>query len=253
MVLSEELSAYLAKPGDASRSTALMRTSSIVAVVVVTVFTCAVRATEASEISLSLSSRVATRLFSAGVAPCDATDAIATKPALAFSANRRMTDASPQTDAQPMHAVAVEHSDAYRTRAKIHKIASFATLPLFAAEVALGQSLYSSVPLSAGKRSAHIAVGTGIMGLFAVNTITGAWNLLGEDRQETKGGKLRVVHALLMMISDAGFVATAATGPGGHRQGTLTLPAGASTHRDIAFGSIGVGTVGYLLMLLGNR
>ena len=44
-------------------------------------------------------------------------------------------------DPQPLHAAVVEHSDAYRTRAKIHKVASFATLPLFAAEVALGQSL----------------------------------------------------------------------------------------------------------------
>jgi len=47
-----------------------------------------------------------------------------------------------QGDGQPLHAAAVEHSDAYQTRAKIHKYASFATLPLFAAEVALGQSLY---------------------------------------------------------------------------------------------------------------
>jgi hypothetical protein len=42
---------------------------------------------------------------------------------------------------QPVHAVAIQHSDAYETRAKIHKCASFATLPLFAAEIALGQLL----------------------------------------------------------------------------------------------------------------
>ena len=51
-----------------------------------------------------------------------------------------------QDDAQALHQAAVEHSDAYLTRAKIHKIASFATLPLFAAELVLGQSLYPARP-----------------------------------------------------------------------------------------------------------
>src|SRR6476469_739671 len=32
-------------------------------------------------------------------------------------------------DGQPLHAAAIEHSDGYRLRAKIHKYASFATLP----------------------------------------------------------------------------------------------------------------------------
>ena len=41
-----------------------------------------------------------------------------------------------------LHAAAVQHSDAYQTRAKIHKYASYATLPLFAGELALGQSLF---------------------------------------------------------------------------------------------------------------
>ena len=48
------------------------------------------------------------------------------------------TPAFVQDDPQPVHAAAVEHTDGYQTRAKIHKIASFATLPLFAAELALG-------------------------------------------------------------------------------------------------------------------
>jgi len=50
-----------------------------------------------------------------------------------------------QADTQPVHAVAVEHSDAYQTRAKIHRVASYATLPLFAAELALGASIYNGV------------------------------------------------------------------------------------------------------------
>ena len=49
-----------------------------------------------------------------------------------------------QDPAPPLHQMAIEHSDAYQMRAKIHKFASFVTLPLFAAEVALGQSLDGS-------------------------------------------------------------------------------------------------------------
>ena len=56
-------------------------------------------------------------------------------------------------DAQPLHPVAVEHSDAYQTRAKIHKYASFATLPLFGTELVLGQSLYTDVGFVATTQS----------------------------------------------------------------------------------------------------
>ena len=38
----------------------------------------------------------------------------------------------------------MEHSDAYERRKRIHKIASFATLPLFATELVLGQSIYAN-------------------------------------------------------------------------------------------------------------
>ena len=193
-----------------------------------------------------ISPRVASRMFFAACADCADTGA-------PFEPLRGIEHASYQDAGQPLHAAAVEHSDAYLRRARVHKIASVATLPLFAAEMALGQSIYNATPVSNGKKSAHIAVGAGIMALFGVNTITGAWNLFGEDRQDPKGRGLRWVHAILMMAADAGFVATSATGPHGNRRVPLTIPTGESTHRAIAFSSIGVGTTGYLLMLLGNR
>jgi hypothetical protein len=163
------------------------------------------------------------------------------------------TIAEAQDEAQPLHAAAIEHSDGYRTRAKIHKIASFATLPLFAAEVALGQSIYNTTPVSSANRSAHIAVGAGIIGLFAVNTVTGVWNMFGEGRQEQKGRSLRMVHALLMLAANVGFVATAATGPHSNRREPLTIPANETTHRAIALSSIAIGTTGYLVMIIGNH
>jgi len=159
-----------------------------------------------------------------------------------------------QQAAQPVHPSAIQHSDEYLMRAKIHKYASFATLPLFAAELALGQSLYNSSSGESGK-GLHAAVGSGIIGLFAANTVTGVWNMYGaEGRQETDGRGLRLVHGLLMMAAEAGFLATWATAPSGdnERRGT-TNQNDKSTHRTIAITSISVGTAGYLVMLLANR
>jgi hypothetical protein len=156
-----------------------------------------------------------------------------------------------QDGAQPLHATAIEHSEAYQARAKIHKIASFATLPLFAAELWLGQSIYNTP--SDSQKSAHIVVGTGIIGLFGVNTVTGAWNLFGEGWHDQQGRTLRIAHSLLMMASDAGFVATSMSGPGGRNRTGATFEANKATHRTIALTSLGLGTVGYLLMLFGSR
>jgi hypothetical protein len=145
------------------------------------------------------------------------------------------------------------YSDGYHTRAKIHRTASFASLPLFGAEALLGQSLYNSP--SSGKRTAHIVVGSAIMGLFAVNSVTGVWNLV-EARKDPKGRTLRWVHGLLMLGADVGFVATVATGPGnGKHNGvvtTETIQSRAATHRNVAIASLGVATLGYTIMLFGK-
>ena len=158
-----------------------------------------------------------------------------------------------QDEAQPTHAAAVEHSDAYQTRARIHKYASFATLPLFAAELALGQSLYNASGNDDARRSAHAAVGAGIITLFGVNTVTGAWNLFGEGRRESQGRARRLAHGLLLMAADAGFLATWAAAPSSDGRGTSTFDRDKSTHRNLAIASVGTGTVGYLLMLFGDH
>ena len=164
--------------------------------------------------------------------------------------------AAPVTDAaQRARPRVVEYSDAYRLRRKIHEYASFATLPLFGAELALGQSLYNNTPSDqSSRRGVHAALGAGIMGLFAVNTVTGAWNLFGEGRKDPHGRTLRLVHGLLMMAADAGFVATSLSGPNSRSfRHALTYEADKATHRNLAVASISVGTAGYLLMLFGNR
>jgi len=164
---------------------------------------------------------------------------------------------SGQTAPATVHPGAITYSDGYQMRAKIHKIASFATLPLFASEVVLGQSLYNDPSSADSRKGAHIAVGTGIIGLFGVNAVTGVWNMV-EDRHNPSGHKLRLAHGILMLAANAGFVATAATGPHGQEGGRFrpATPASSSDrslHRDLAFVSIGVGTIGYTLMLFGHH
>jgi hypothetical protein len=156
--------------------------------------------------------------------------------------------AAPAGDAQVAapRVAAFEYSDAYRMRAKIHKLASFATLPLFATEVVLGQSIYNET--SEGRKSAHVAVGAGIGALFGVNTVTGVWNMW-EARKDPNGRKRRMVHGLLMLAADAGFAITPMVAPD---RSSLNYDSQRSTHRSVALTSIGIATAGYLTMLIGR-
>lgn len=157
----------------------------------------------------------------------------------------------PVVQTAPPRQMAFEYSYAYRTRAKIHRYASFATLPLFALEGVVGQSLYNNP--TDGKKSAHLAIATTMGALFAVNSVTGVWNMV-EARKDPNGRKRRLLHGILMLAADAGFLATAMTGPeneadegGGQSEGGSR-----SRHRAIAFTSIGMATASYLIMLFGR-
>jgi hypothetical protein len=156
--------------------------------------------------------------------------------------------AAEQANTQPVHAAAVTHSDAYLMRAKIHRLASWATLPLFAGQLALGAAIYDGD--GGWKKGAHGVVGAGIVGLFGVNTVTGVWNLFGESWNDSGRG-MRLVHGLLMMAADAGFGATSMSTPSEHRG--LDFVADRDTHRNLALTSLGLGTAGYLIMLIGNH
>ena len=131
---------------------------------------------------------------------------------------------------------------------KIHKYASYATLPLFAATFALGQHLYDN-PSTGAEKGAHAALGTGLVGLFGLNGVTGVWNLW-ESRHDENGRKLRIVHSVLMLAASGGMVAASATGPNPRRP---SFNSDKATHRDIAVASIGVGTVGYVIMLFKGK
>ena len=147
----------------------------------------------------------------------------------------------------PAPAPAFVYTDGYHARARVHKIGSVALVPLLATQGFLGASIYNDP--TPDKKAWHRRVAWGIGGLFAVNSVTGAWNLI-EARKDPTGRKLRVAHGLLMMAADAGFLTTAIMRPDATRP---DFAGQRSTHRAIAFTSIGVATTGYLLMLFGHK
>jgi hypothetical protein len=142
---------------------------------------------------------------------------------------------------------AIEYSNFYTLRATIHRDASYATLPLFVAEYAIGRSLYNKPPgsTSSSLRSAHGVVAAGIGGLFALNTVTGGWNLW-DARKDPAGRTRRYIHSALMFVSGAGFVATGALAPD---DDTLD-PNRRSLHRTVAIASMSTALAGYLMMLI---
>jgi hypothetical protein len=173
-------------------------------------------------------------------------------PSLAASLAAAAQAAPPPTP----RPLAFEYSEGYRVRRKIHKYASFATLPLFVAQFAVGEKLYDQGPnADDGLRSTHTALGVGIGALFTVNTVTGVWNW-SEGRKDPSHGKRRTLHGILMLVADAGFVATGLLAPESEEdEGGVTQPpdnSGRSTHRTVAFTSMGIATVSYLIMLFGN-
>jgi len=152
---------------------------------------------------------------------------------------------------------AVEYSDAYYSRLKVHRIASYLTVPLFVAQYFAGQALWNNPQSHGLARDVHGPLAVGIGGLFTVNTVTGVWNLI-ESRHNPDGRTRRWIHGLTMIAADAGFVVVGAVTP--HRQreiGGVAPPpvpiasrSGATTHRNLAIGSMGLALGSYLMMIL---
>jgi hypothetical protein len=146
---------------------------------------------------------------------------------------------------------AFTYSRAYETRLAIHHWASYATIPLFVTEYYLGQKLFGDTSRTAasGTRNAHQVVALGVAGLFGVNTVTGVWNLW-EARKDPNARLRRYLHAGLMLASDAGFVATGASAPGGRSRLGPNFDSQERTHRGIAIASMATALAGYVMMLV---
>ena len=139
---------------------------------------------------------------------------------------------------------AIEYSDAYHTRLKIHQIGAYAMLPLFIGEYFVGQKLLNSTTRPRGLKSAHSLLAGAVGIVFATNTITGAWNLW-DARKDPKGRTRREIHSVLMLASDAGVLLTAMSGSNAKHS-----LANARTHRTIAISSIALSAVGTGMMWL---
>lgn len=140
-----------------------------------------------------------------------------------------------------------EYSDGYATRLSIHRWSSYAMLPLFAAQVLIGEELLRNGPTAGGwARETHKPVALALGGLFTVSTVTGVLNVM-EARRDPAAGARPTLHTALMLLADAGMVWTGISagragkpGPGG-QVGT--------THRKTALVSMGIATVGFLMMI----
>ncbi len=135
-------------------------------------------------------------------------------------------------------------SEAYAFRVRVHKVASYATLPLFVAEYAAGDQLFKkSSAAPAWARSSHGVLAGGVAGLFAINTLTGSLNWW-ETRSQEDGRTWRTVHSALMLLADAGFAATGALADAAEES-----QANRKLHRSVAVTSMSVAAVSYLMML----
>ena len=153
---------------------------------------------------------------------------------------------------------AVDLGDSYALRLRIHRYGSYAMLPLFATQYALGSRLLKQrEEIRDGTRiegvthslnRAHLYTGLGIGTLFVSNTTTGLWNLYA-SRNVSDHRALRTAHALTMLLADAGFLVTGHMGVNA-KTGTVGY---AQRHHNVAIGSMAVATVGASMMWFFNH
>ena len=179
-----------------------------------------------------------------GLLPTPATAPSLVGSMIGPSVQRRLTfepAPTPDSAAPPV----IEYSDWYARRLTIHQWGSYAMLPLFAAEYALGDRLLSRTSTPAGwVRPTHVAVAYGLGALFTANTVTGVWNAW-DARHDPYGRTRRLLHSALMLAADAGFAYTGSLG-----ESARESLDGQQRHRNAALTSMGIATVGSAMMWL---
>ncbi len=148
---------------------------------------------------------------------------------------------------------AIEVSDAYALRLKIHRYGSYTMLPLFATQYVLGTKLLNeredivsgerTEPVNSTLRRAHLFTALGVGTLFVSNTTTGLLNLY-DNRKNSEHRGIRTAHALTMLLADVGFVVTGRMGVNG-KNGTVQ---DTRRHHNVAIASMSVATIGASMM-----
>ena len=147
---------------------------------------------------------------------------------------------------------AVEMSDAAVLRLRIHRYASYTTIPLFVVQAVAGNQLYQAdkggTERPGWAKSTHSVGAAGLGALFTVNTITGVW-ALWDQRANQEGRTRRWVHSLLMLGADAGFAWTGIK----LADDAKNSPDSRDQHRKVAYISMGAALTSYGIMFFGNR
>jgi hypothetical protein len=148
-------------------------------------------------------------------------------------------------------ASAVEVSDAYETRLRIHRYASYTMIPLFAVQAVAGNQLYQADRTGDEKpgwaKGTHAVGAAGLAALFTVNTVTGVWNLW-ESRGNETGRTKRWIHSILLLASDAGFTYSGiSAGEAEDSQATR------DRHRNVSYAAMASALAGYAVMLVGDH
>ena len=143
---------------------------------------------------------------------------------------------------------AVVYSDAYGTRATIHRRLSYSMLPLFAISYFTGDQLFKNGPSASSLiRNGHRASATAVSVLFAVNAVTGGINLW-EGRHDPIQRKRKILHSALFVAASAGF---------SYAGSVLANQAETSLikrqdHRNLNLISMGLSAGSVLVMMVGN-
>lgn len=159
-----------------------------------------------------------------------------------------------QTDTVPVRRRprAVEVSDAYEMRLRIHRYASYTMIPLFVVQSVAGNQLYvadeSGSPRPRWAKGTHSLGAAGLGALFTVNTVTGVWNLW-DSRDNEVGRTKRLVHSALLLASDAGFTWSGIKLAADARNSSSSR----QQHRNVAYISMGAALAGYGVMLVGGH
>lgn len=196
-------------------------------------------------------------LWLAAAAAALAADSTPRPTPLVFPAPAAVTaPAAPEDTTRRPRAVQI--SEGYATRLRLHRWGSYAILPLFAGQYVLGSRLFEqkediydgrrTVPVDDGLRRNHAIVAGAVGAVFVANTVTGVWNW-SESRAAPQGRTRRLMHALTMLGAEAGFVATGVLGTRA-KDGNLD---DARTHRNVALGSVAVSTASAIGMWIFNR
>ena len=141
---------------------------------------------------------------------------------------------------------AIEVSDWYERRLRIHRYGAYATLPLFVFQAAAGNELYhKGSGADSWARNGHRVGATALATVFSVNTVTGLWNLW-DSRSVPQGRTRRAIHTVLMLASDAGFAYAGIKLSEDAEQSAEAR----RKHRNTAYASMGVALTGAGMMIL---